>query len=56
MQFIASFAWPRSNVNHDRAACDSNAGRHEGHVEMEEHGLESLNLEVEKTMSRGKRL
>lgn len=43
-------------MNHDHVACDSNAEWHEGHVEMEEHGLESLNLEVKKTMSRGKKL
>lgn len=55
MQFTASFAWPRNNVNHGHAACDNNAEWHESHVEMEGHGLESLNLEVEKTMSRGKR-
>lgn len=43
-------------MNHDHAACDSNAEWHEGHVEMEDHGLQSLSLEVEETMSRGKTL
>lgn len=31
------------------AACDINAEKHEGHVEMKEHGHDCLNLEGERT-------
>lgn len=31
------------------AACDINAEKHEGHVEMKEHGHDCLNLEAERT-------
>lgn len=54
MQFTAAFASLRSDVYHDHTACDSNAEQNEGHVEMEGHGLENLNLEVEKTIQRKK--
>lgn len=54
VQFTASFVWLRSDVTLDHAACDSNAELPEGRVEMEEHGLESLNLEAEKTIQRKK--
>ena len=31
------------------AACDINEEKHEGHVEMKEHGHDCLNLEAERT-------
>lgn len=31
------------------AACDINAEKHEGHVEVKEHGHDCLNLEAERT-------
>ena len=30
-------------------ACDINAEKHEGHVEVKEHGHDCLNLEAERT-------
>lgn len=32
------------------AACDINAEKHEGHVEVKEHGHDCLNLEAERTL------
>lgn len=32
------------------AACDINAEKHEGHVEVKEHGHDCLNLETERTL------